>query len=55
MLLFKFCACDAAFFPTRRDAQYCTNACRQKHYRAQKAAKAATIRKAIDLAASLIG
>lgn len=41
MVLFKFCAvCDAAFFPTRRDAKFCSSACRQACYRAREAAKA---------------
>ena len=52
----QVCAgCGKAFVPGRAGARFCENACRQSAYRRWKAAKAATIRKAIDLAASLIG
>jgi hypothetical protein len=51
MLLFKFRAvCDAAFFPTRRDAKFCRGCCRQACYWAQKAAKATEARRVADLA-----
>jgi predicted nucleic acid-binding Zn ribbon protein len=56
MLIFKFCAvCDAPFVPVRRDAAFCSSACRQREYRRRKAAKHATRRAAIELAAALIG
>ena len=29
--------CQKAFTPTRRDARFCSNACRQKHYRENRA------------------
>jgi hypothetical protein len=51
----QFCPVCYEAFLARRAAQYCSNACRQRGYRRRKAAKAATIRKAIDLAARLIG
>ena len=48
-------ACKEAFVPSRKDARFCSDACRFHAYRARKAAKAEMIRKAIDLAARLIG
>lgn len=54
MLLFRFChGCDAAFFPIRRDAKFCSSACRQACYRARKAAKATEVRRAADFIAGL--
>jgi predicted nucleic acid-binding Zn ribbon protein len=56
MLIFKFCAvCDAPFVPVRRDAAFCSSACRQREYRRRKVARLAARRAAIDLAAALIG
>ena len=53
MLFFKFCfACDAAFFPVRRDAKFCCGGCRQACYRARKAAKATDARRAADFEAA---
>jgi hypothetical protein len=56
MVLFKFCAvCDAAFFPHRRDAKFCSSACRQACYRRRKAAKATEAKRRADWAAALMG
>ena len=52
----QFCAsCGETFVPTRRDARFCGNACRQSSYRQRKAARLAARRASIDLAAALIG
>jgi hypothetical protein len=56
MLLFKFCAvCDRAFAPTRRDAKFCSSACRQACYRCRKATKATEAKRRADWAAALMG
>jgi hypothetical protein len=52
----KIClGCRREFCPARSDAVFCSLACKHRAHRARKAAKAETVRKAIDLAASLIG
>jgi hypothetical protein len=52
----RFCAvCDAALISSRRDAKFCSSACRQACYRARKAAKATEARKRADWAAAMIG
>jgi hypothetical protein len=39
MVRFKFCAgCDAPLVAIRRDAKFCSSPCRQRAYRARKAA-----------------
>ena len=47
--------CYTVFVPTRQDTQFCTPGCRQKHYRHQKAVRAAVRERVANLVASLIG
>jgi hypothetical protein len=52
----KIClGCRREFCPARKDAKFCSLGCKLRAQRVRKAAKAETIRKAIDLAARLIG